>query len=279
MEYLPPPSGDEPSPKPALASEPQRRRNPASGLGALGAAALAFALKFKFLLLVGLKLLAPSWAFLLALWIYVMLFGWRLAIVILLVLLAHELGHYFAFKAYGLPVNLPVFHPFGAYTSGQAPEDMEHDAYIALAGPLTGLALAAACYGAGIATQDRFWFACADVAAFLNLFNMLPMPPFDGGRIAGALSPVLWIGGFLLFIGLAVYMHVPILFIVIIGLVGAPTMLAALKGYVDPRAAAMSGGARLRVGFWYLATLFGLVVVMAQAHAIASPGAAPSTVW
>ena len=55
----------------------------------------------------------------------------------MLVLLAHELGHYFAFRAYGLPVRLPAFVPLlGAFTAGAPPENLEHDAYIALAGPL-----------------------------------------------------------------------------------------------------------------------------------------------
>ena len=133
----------------------------------------------------------------LSLWIYIVIFGWKLAVVVMLLLLAHELGHYFAFRAYGLPARLPAFVPLlGAFTAGALPEDLEQDAYIALAGPLVGLGLAAVCYAIGDATQDRFWYACADLSAFLNLFNMIPMPPFDGGRIIGALWPPLWIVGF-----------------------------------------------------------------------------------
>jgi Zn-dependent protease len=284
VEYLPPPSSDEPSPKPVMATQPapdqQRRRSPLSWLSTAGAAIVAFLLKFKLILFFGLKLLAPAWTFLLSLWIYVVFFGWRFAIVIMVLLLAHELGHYFAFRAYGLPVKLPSFIPLlGAFTAGTAPDDLEQDAYIALAGPMTGLVLAAVCFGVGMATQDRFWFACADVSAFLNLFNMLPVPPFDGGRVIGALSPILWIAGFALFIGLAIYIHIPLLFIVIIGAIGLPTMIAAWRGQVDPRAAAMTRGARFRVGIWYLATLLGLFLMMSQAHAVASPAGAPSVLW
>lgn len=266
VDYLPPPSSDEPRPKPA-------RRRPSGFLGTAGAAILAFLLKFKLALLVGLKLLAPSWTFLLSLWIYVVIFGWKLAIVVMLLLLAHELGHYFAFKAYGLPVHLPSFVPLlGAFTAGAPAENLEHDAYIALAGPLTGFGLAAACSGAGMLTHERFWYACADLSAFLNLFNMIPMPPFDGGRIIAALWPPLWIAGFLLFIGFALFFHIPMLFIAIIGILGAPSMIAAWKGKVDPRAAAMTFPARVRVSVWYLATVLGLFMVMAQSHAVATPG-------
>jgi Zn-dependent protease len=274
MDYLPPPSGDEPSPpKPA-------GRRPAGFIGTAAAAILAFLLKFKLLLLVGLKLLAPGWTFVLSLWIYVAFFGWRLAVVVMLLLLAHELGHYFAFRAYGLPVRLPSFVPLlGAFTAGAPPDDLEHDAYIALAGPLTGLGLAAVCLGIGMTTSDRFWYACADLSAFLNLFNMIPMPPFDGGRIIAALWPPLWIGGFVLFIGFAILFHIPILFIAIIGILGVPAMLAAWKGHVDPRAEAMTFAARLRVSVWYLATLLGLFLVVGRAHGIAAPGSAGTPAW
>lgn len=260
MEYLPPTQDDEPSPPPA-------KRGRRGGIGALLAGALAFLAKFKLALLLGLKLLAPAWTFLVSLWIYVAIFGWRFALVLMLLLLAHELGHYFAFRAYGLPVRLPAFVPLlGAFTAGTPPADLEQDAHIALAGPLTGLGLAAACYAIGAQSGDRFWYACADFSAFLNLFNMIPLPPFDGGRIVAAIAPALWLAGFALFIAFAIVFHLPLLFVAIIGLLGLPAMIAAWRGEVDPRAAAMSAGARLRVGVWYLATLFGLFAVMAQAH-------------
>lgn len=273
MEYLPPPPDREQPPEPTPPATAQRRRT--GGIGAILAAVVAFLLKFKFLFLIGAKLFGISWTFLLSLWIYVVIFGWKLAVVVMLLLLAHELGHYFAFRAYGLPARLPAFVPLlGAFTAGKAPDDLEQDAYIALAGPLTGLGLAAACYAIGLFTHDRFWLACADLSAFLNLFNMIPMPPFDGGRVIAALWPPLWIVGFALFVALAVLWHIPILFIVIIGVLGLPAMIAAWRGHVDPRAANMTFAARTRVSVWYLATVLGLIVVMSQAHLIASPGVA-----
>jgi Zn-dependent protease len=285
MTYLPPsqppsspPSTQTPSAEASAEQKPLQRRN--RGIGAILAAFLAALLKFKFVLLVGAKLFGISWSFLLSLWIYVVIFGWKLAIVIMLLLLAHELGHYFAFRAYGLPARLPAFIPLlGAFTAGAPPDDLEQDAYIALAGPLTGLGLAAACYAVGMATHDRFWFACADLSAFLNLFNMIPTPPFDGGRIIGALWPPLWIGGFVLFLGLAFFLHISPLFIVLIGVLGVPAIVSAWRGHVDPRAARMTLGARARVSVWYLATVLGLLLVMSQAHAIATPGSAGTRIW
>jgi Zn-dependent protease len=240
----------------------QNRRR--GGISALIAAFAVLATKFAVIL----KILAPSWTFLLSLVAYVAFFGWKLGIVILLVLAAHELGHYFAYRAYGLSARLPVFVPFlGAYTQGAIAPELEEDAYIALAGPLTGLALAAVCYGVGVATDDRFWLACADISAFLNLFNMIPVLPFDGGRVIGAVWPPLWVAGAIMFIAAAVWLHVPVVLVAIIALLGVPAMLASFRGNPDPRAATMTNAARARVGFWYIATLLALIVVMGQAHA------------
>lgn len=267
MEQLP--SGN-PAPSP-------RRQG---GIGAILAAIVAFVVKFKFVLLLFGKLFGVSWTFLLSLWVYVLFFGWKLAVVIMLVLLAHELGHYFAFRAYGLPVRLPAFIPLlGAFTAGAAPEDLEHDAYIALAGPLTGLGLAATCYVIGDMKHDAFWFACADLSAFLNLFNMIPVPPFDGGRIVGALWTPLWIGGLAVFIGLAIVLHVQLFLVAIIVLLALPGVIAAFRGHQDPRAARMTMPARARVSVWYLATLFGLVFVMAQSHGLATHATTSHYAW
>jgi Zn-dependent protease len=262
-EYLPP-DGSE------------KKQNTAKGVGAglvgiglllakfKGLLYILFSLKWLF---VSVKLLAYSWTFFLSLGIYVLFFGWKIAIVFILVLLTHELGHYFAFRNYGLEARLPVFIPLlGAFTAGTPPKDLEQDAYIALAGPLTGLVLGIACYAFGTITHDAFWYASAYICAFLNLFNMIPTPPFDGGRVINAIAPVLWIAGFILFIVLAIALHISLIFIVIIGLFGLPSVIAAFRGHVDPRAAAMTNWARARVGAWYLVVLFGLVFLTSYAH-------------
>ncbi len=266
---------------PSQPQAPQQRGRRRAGLGTIAAALGVAALKFKTLLalllnlkfvLLGAKLFAVSWTFILSLIFYVAFFGWRIGVVLVLLIAAHELGHYFAYRAYGLPVRAPVFVPFlGAYTAGAIAPDLEDDAYIALAGPVTGLVLAGVCYVLGVATGDRFWFACADIGALLNLFNMIPVLPFDGGRVIGAIWPPLWIAGALLFVAAAFWLHVPIIFVLLIALLGLPAMIAAFRGHVDPRAATMTNAARARVGLWYLATVVGLIYVVGQAQ-----GALPS---
>jgi Zn-dependent protease len=257
---------------------PQKARRRAGGIGTIAAGLGVLALKFKTLLvlllnlkfvLIGAKLFAVSWTFILSLILYAAVFGWRIGLVLVLLIAAHELGHYFAYRAYGLPVHAPVFVPFlGAYTAGAIAPDLEADAYIALAGPLTGLVLTGVCYEVGLATGDHFWLACAYLGAFLNLFNMIPVLPFDGGRVIGAIWPPLWIAGAVLFVAAAWWLGVPIIFVLIIALLGLPAMIAAFRGRVDPRAAAMSNAARVRVGVWYLATIIGLIYFVGQSHVV-----------
>ncbi len=244
-----------------------KRKFGIKGLGTIAAATLVAASKYKFLLL-GLKFFASSWTFILSLGLYVVAFGWRFGVVILLALAAHEFGHYFAYRAYGLTARIPVFIPFlGAFTAGAIAPDLEQDAYIALAGPLTGLVLAAICYGFGLLNNDQFWFACAQLSAFLNLFNMIPVLPFDGGRVIGAIWAPLWIAGAVILIAAAAYLHVPIIFVALIALLGAPAMIAAFRGVVDPRAANMTNDARIRVGLWDVTTALGLVTLLGQTQA------------
>jgi Zn-dependent protease len=276
-EYQPPAESEAPQPQ-------QRAKRRAGGIGTIAAALGVAALKFKTLLalllnlkfvLLGAKLFAVSWTFILSLFLYVAFFGWRIGVVLVLLIAAHELGHYFAYRAYGLAVRAPVFVPFmGAFTAGAIAPDLEDDAYIALAGPLTGLVLAGVCYAFGDLTGDRFWLACAYIGAFLNLFNMIPVLPFDGGRVIGAIWPPLWIAGALLFVAAALWLHVPIIFVLLIAILGLPAMIAAFRGNVDPRAATMTNAARVRVGLWYLATVMGLLYIVGQSHsALPSAGA------
>jgi Zn-dependent protease len=265
-EYLPP----------AQPHAQQQKSNAAKGLGAAGVSIAVLLAKFKSLLLILLNL---KWAvlllkafsvggtFFISLFFYAMFWGWKFALVVMFMLLAHEMGHYVTIRNYGLPARLPQFIPFlGAYTAGGVPQDLEHDAYIALAGPLTGLGVAAVCFFFGYQMHDPFWYMAAYMGAFLNLFNMIPAMPFDGGRIAGALSPTLWIGGFMLFLGAALALRMPVFFILLFGFLAFPSALAALRGYVDPRFSSMTGMKKFRVGAWYLVTLFALFYLMSIAH-------------
>jgi Zn-dependent protease len=180
---------------------------PIAGIGAFLAKFGVVLLKFKFLFS-----MFVSAAF------YVWLGGWWFGIGLVVLLFVHEMGHVLEAKHQGLPVSAPLFIPFmGALiTMKQMPHNAWREAKLAIAGPLLGSAGALALYVAGVAYDSRPLKAIAFLGFFLNLFNLLPVVPLDGGRITAALHPALWLVGFLGLVGLVIWRPNPILIIILI---------------------------------------------------------------
>lgn len=144
--------------------------------------------------------------------------GWQFALGFVIMILVHELGHGWAIKREGLEAGYPLFIPFfGAMIAlrGQ-PRNSLVEAKIAIAGPMAGTAAALAATSLYLVTEQRLYLAVAYSAFFLNLFNLVPMSPLDGGRVARMFSRRMWVLGLLLLIGLFV-LH-PSLPLAIIGL-------------------------------------------------------------
>lgn len=182
VQPYPPYPGYPPLARPA---PPRRRR----GRSALGDAFVALATFVASLILYGLA------------------FGPDLGIGITLILLVHELGHYIVVRAKGLPVGLPIFIPFlGAYVAIRgAPRNVRDEAEIALAGPLVGGAAALACFVAYGLSGAGVLLPLAYLGFALNLINLAPLSPLDGGRVARAFPAWLWLLVFLIAVGLSLY--------------------------------------------------------------------------
>jgi len=190
----------------------------------LGALAIALT-KFKSSLLAlfsgGLKLgwlLKGLWTMFLSLWLYVVVFGWKFAIVMMLMLLAHEGGHWIFMKAYGLEPKAPVFIPFiGAYVAmSKMPKDVYTHAWVAYAGPLIGGLFAVAVYILGSLTDTVWLMAGGAFGCMLNLLQLIPAWIFDGKFIIQAISKWLLIPGTLVLIVVAFIWQSPFLFIIAI---------------------------------------------------------------
>jgi Zn-dependent protease len=149
---------------------------------------------------------------------YVWYGGWWFGIGLIVLLFVHEMGHVLEAKRQGLPVSAPVFIPFlGAMILlKQMPQDAWNEAKVAIAGPIVGSAGAAAFWIAGEVTNSNHLRALAFLGFLINLFNLLPVVPLDGGRIVGALHPALWLVGFLGLLGLVFVRPNPILIIILI---------------------------------------------------------------
>jgi Zn-dependent protease len=150
--------------------------------------------------------------------VYVWLGGWWFGIGLVVLLFVHELGHVLEAKRQHLPVSAPVFIPFmGALiTLKEMPHNAWREAKLAIAGPILGSAGALAIYLLGLAYDSDPLKALAFLGFFINLFNLLPVVPLDGGRIVAALHPVLWLIGFFALLALVFYRPNPILIIILL---------------------------------------------------------------
>src|SRR5215208_2921297 len=177
---------------------------------ALGALLLKFGgvlLKFKFLFS-----MFVSAAF------YVWFGGWWFGLGLVFLLFVHEMGHVLEAKRQGLPVSAPLFIPFmGAFIQmKKMPQDAWHEALNGIAGPILGSIGAAVCWGIGEAYDSRPLIALSFLGFFINLFNLVPFLPLDGGRIAVAIHPALVGVGLLAMLGLVIVQPNPLLIIILI---------------------------------------------------------------
>ncbi|MGQ8335070.1 site-2 protease family protein [Sunxiuqinia sp. A32] len=115
------------------------------------------------------------------------IFKWDLQYILVLtgVILIHELGHFFAMRFYKYKDLSIFFIPLiGALASGQKEEiSQKQKTIISLAGPLPGVLIGSCLTGAGLVTENDFLWRTGEIFVFLNLFNLLPVLPLDGGQI------------------------------------------------------------------------------------------------
>jgi Zn-dependent protease len=130
--------------------------------------------------------------------------GWGFALGFVLLILVHELGHGYEMRKHGVQAGWPIFIPFfGAMIAmKEAPRDRNVEAAIAYGGPYAGTLASLAVAAFGLHFHSRMFLSLAYTGFFLNLFNMTPMSPLDGGRIAQAFSRKAWIIGLVLLAGL-----------------------------------------------------------------------------
>src|SRR5579872_28636 len=142
------------------------------------------------LLLLGLTKLSTLLSMLASLALYWHWYGWRFALGFVLSIYVHEMGHVAALARYGIAATAPMFIPgLGAIVRlKQYPANVAQDARVGLAGPIWGLAAAAASEVVALATGSPLWAAIARSGAWINLFNLIPIWQLDGGRGFRALT-------------------------------------------------------------------------------------------
>jgi len=267
---------------PASAAPEGPRRGPQGGdhrglLGRLVAplvAIFAFFGKIKIVLiaLTKVKFLVTAGSMAVSIVAYASIWGWTFGVGFVLLLLVHEYGHVVQLKREGVKdVSAPLFIPFlGALIwAKELGGNAAAEARVGLAGPILGSVGALACLVVYAFTGEDFWRALAFTGFFLNLFNLLPVSPLDGGRAAAALSPWVWLLGVF---GMALLvLTIPNPILILIALVSIYQTYHRFKQFrsADPAVAAYYAIARrdrIMIGATYLLLIVALAGAMSATH-------------
>lgn len=222
------------------------------------------------------KVLLTGGTMLVSIFAYALIYGLPYAIGFVLLILVHELGHYIAARQRGLNVGAPTFIPFvGAWIAlKEQPRDAETEAYVGFAGPFVGTLAALACYFLARSYDSSLLLALAYAGFFINLFNLIPLSPFDGGRITAVLSPRLWLLGVPILLGLFFYRPSPML--IMVAILAAPQVMKAWR--FDPEAEEnaayyqASAETRLTYAVYYLALTAFLAIMSSDIHEMLANG-------
>lgn len=266
--------------------EAEQKKSSLSKIGALAAililvlskgktilALLFSALKFLKLGHVALilsKIMTTAGTMLLSVVFYAQLWGWRYALGFVVSILVHELGHVFVAWRLGMPVTAPIFIPgMGALIlQKRAAKSAWEEALIGIGGPIGGTLAGVAFLIAGWSMDSPLLTAIAYTGFLINLFNMIPIMPMDGGWIVGAVSPRLWAFGLAGLVALYVSGTVgnPLLLFLI--LLSLPRLWDGIrKGRAGlPYAVGVSGAQRAIMGLSYLGLSALLALLMVLSH-------------
>src|SRR5215213_2936713 len=219
--WLPPvaPAPEPPAPPPP-APERTGLKRVFGPLFLIGLAVVKFGAKLKVLLLLlpKLKVLTTSGSMLVSVAAYSIIWGWKFAAGFVGLLFVHEMGHVIQMKREGVKISGMLFIPFlgaavGARSMGG---NALAEARIGLAGPVLGTLAAAALIPLAAAGDSDFLRALAFTGFFLNLFNLAPVVPLDGGRAMAAMAPWMWFAGFAAMLAFFVLFPNPILVLILL---------------------------------------------------------------
>jgi len=291
-EYLLPGAGL-PAPAPAPEPAPESPFAQRDGTGPLArlrkriasvlAAIVALLAKFwavvkgAVLLLPKVKVLTTAGTALVSVAAYSLFFGWTFAVGFVILLFVHEMGHVIQLRREGIKASAPMFIPFmGAFISARSLGDNAYsEAKVGLAGPILGTAGSAVCLAIGEATNSDLLRALAYFGFFLNLFNLIPLVPFDGGRAMAAMAPAMWFLGLGAMVAAYLLTHNP--FILLFAVIGGYSTYHRWKlrksGSLEQAAYyRVPRRSRLVIGLVYVALIVILVLGMDASHILSSGG-------
>jgi Zn-dependent protease len=268
------------TPAPLLAPEPptaeeleeERQRSRLKKLGGLLLPLVVLASKAKllFLALIKVKALTTLGTMFVSIVAYGLAFGWPFAVGFVLLLFVHEMGHVIQLRREGVEASAPIFIPFlGAVIAAKSlGEDAAAEARVGLAGPILGTIGTLIPLAVWLATGSDLWRALAYVGFFINLINLLPVLPLDGGRAMAVLGPKVWIAGILITVAATVIFLGPFMLIFVL-LIGGPELYHRFKNRNSEESRAfhsVSTRTKVAVGAVYLGLAALLILGAAETY-------------
>ncbi len=254
-------------------------KKPVRGLRVIGALALLALTKLKAVVAFILpalkflklgKILTTSGSMLVSVWFYSLAFGWNFAFGFVLLIFVHEMGHVFVAWRQGLPISAPIFIPgMGAIILAKAEgKSAWNQAVMGIGGPIAGSLGALVCWWLYSSTQNELFLGLAYVGFMLNLFNLMPLFPLDGGWITGAVSPYLWLIGIagLIVAFLTGHIRNPIIFVLLIS--SLPRLWQGVRYGIahGPGVQPATLEQKVKMGLAYVALIGALAWAMGATH-------------
>ncbi|HEX4085633.1 MAG TPA: site-2 protease family protein [Chthoniobacteraceae bacterium] len=180
----------------------------------------------------GWPMLKVGGTMLISMWFYAKFYGWPFALGFVVLIFIHEMGHLIAARIMGLKVGAPMFIPFlGAMIMlKEVPANAWVESVVGIGGPLLGSLGALGAAALYPVTHNALFLVLGYTGFFLNLFNLVPIVPLDGGRIVSAISPWLWVPGLLILVGFLLTNFSDVSFIILfIVLLSLPRVLALFR--------------------------------------------------
>lgn len=213
--------------------------------------------------------------------VYAQIFGWAFGVGLVALLFIHEMGHAVVMKLKGIPIGGMIFVPMlgAAVIMRRMPGNARDEAEVGIAGPVAGAFASLICLFIAFANPSmpgfpNIWASLAYFGFFLNLFNLIPIVPFDGGRVLAAIDRRIWLIGFIGLLAILIWQWVSgnfSIWLLIFVILAATQLLTRGRASTTPDAQAyyaQTRGERVIIGLAYFALIAFLILGMTAAHSM-----------
>ncbi len=212
------------------------------------------------------------------------LFSWQFALVLIGVIVFHEYGHLRAMQKCGMKTKGIYLIPFvGGMAVGERATSHWHEVYISMMGPVFGLLMSAIFYVLFLLSGNHFVGLVASVSALVNLFNLLPVYPLDGGHVVKSLvlsGQRFW--GFTLLIVLsavcfALALAYGLNFLSFFIVIGAIDLIASRRQFATHPQTPLDRNGIWYCTLWYFAVVAVFIAIIVLMEKTGVPGTAIAT--